>query len=381
MYLCLSSASRAGYSKDVVDTLAAPMGGERQFRYDQKWVEPAIRQLADQGKVPANAKCLLCFIDLRGNPKDPFILPLREATLTQVIPVGSTYTLVFRLGAFRRPSDMRQFSKVARKEFPELHRIEAVQGKREPKGFLWIDAKNQLDSKLKSVVTDGNWALEWEQIVCDYLNVMNSPEQFSTEFYDKDALTSAEGKFKDQSPFYVFYDLKSVPDGKRVKSETKENRSAFQLAPDSTYELLFYHYHPSKAFPDVRLSLSTTHDGAKIVSNESHAFNTRYDVKRFTLSTTSVLSGASGNILVSRIFADGASATSVGDIYLHYGVASSKGKMALYILGIAAAFAIPQLMILWNSTPAAGPAQYIIVVVAALTLGTLAIFKDLLKLK
>ena len=119
MYLCLSSASRDGYSKDVIDTLAAPMCGERQFRYDRKWVEPAIRDLIDQGKVPASAKCLLCFVDLRGEPKHPFVLPLREATLTQVIPVGSTYTLVFRLGPFRRPSDMRQFSKVARKAFPE----------------------------------------------------------------------------------------------------------------------------------------------------------------------------------------------------------------------------------------------------------------------
>ena len=377
MYLCLSSASRDGYSKDVVDTLATPMGGERQFRYDQKWVEPAIRQLADQGKV-ANAKCLLAFIDLRGDPKDPFVLPLREATLTQVIPVGSTYTLVFQLGSFRRPSDMRQFSKVVRKTFPELHRFEE---KRKPKGFLWIDTKDQLDSELKPLVTDDNWALEWEKIVRDYLDVMNSPEQFSTEFFDKNDLTSAEGKYNDQSPFYVLHELKSVPNGKPVKPKSKKNKSAFKLAPDTTYELSFYHYHPSKAFPDVRLRLSTTHDGAKIVGNESHALNTRYDVKRFTLSTTSALSGASGNILVSRDFLDGTSATSVEDIYLHYGVARSIRKLGLYILAIAVAFMAPQIMILSNSTPAAEPWQYIIVVGAAFVLGGLATFKDLLKLK
>ena len=381
MYLCLSSASRDGYSKDVIDTLAAPMCGERQFRYDRKWVEPAIRDLIDQGKVPASAKCLLCFIDLRGEPKHPFVLPLREATLTQVIPVGSTYTLVFRLGPFRRPSDMRQFSKVARKAFPELHRIEAVQEKPEPNGFLWIDAKDQLDSELKPVVTDSEWALEWEQVVRDYVDIMNSPEQFATEFYDKDALTSADGKFKDQSPFYVFYGLKSVPDGTLVKSETKANKSAFKLAPDSTYELSFYHYHPSKAFPDVRLNLNTTHDGAKIVGNESHAFNTRYDVKRFTLSTTSALSGASGNILVSRTFVDGESTTSVEDIYLNYYVASSKRKLAVYIIVIAAVLAFPQLINLGKSASATEPWQYIIVAVAAVALGALATLKDLFKLK
>ena len=381
MYLCLSSTSRDGYGKDVVDTLAAPMCGEHQFRYDQKWVDPVIRPLADQGKLPANAKCLLCFIDLRGDPKDPFVLPLREATLTQVIPVGSTYTLVFRLGPFRRPRNMRQFSEAARTALPELHHIDDAQGKREPRGFLWIDAKDQLDSEFNALSTDGNRALEWEQIVRDYLDVMNSPEQFATEFYDKDFLTSTEGKFKDQSPFYVFHGLKSVPGGKLVESETKDNRSAFKLAPDSTYELSFYQYHPSRDFPKVQLSLSTTHDGASIVGNQSHAFNTRYDVKRFTLSTTSALSGASGNILVSRLFADGASHTTVDDLYLHYRVASSKGKMAFFSLAIAVAFAIPQIMILSNSTPVAGWAQYIVVAVAALALGAIATVKGLLQLK
>jgi hypothetical protein len=125
MYLCLSSASREGYSKDVIDTLAAPVGGERQFRYDEKWVEPTLRDTVAKGKIPANAECLLCFIDLRGKPRVPFIMPLREATLTRVIAVGSTYTLVFRLGNFRRPSDLQQFSAEARNKFPELHRFEA----------------------------------------------------------------------------------------------------------------------------------------------------------------------------------------------------------------------------------------------------------------
>ena len=229
MYLCLSSASRHGYDKDVVDILAAPMCGEHQFRYDRKWVDPDIRDLADQGKPPSNAKCLLGFIDLRGKPKDPFVLPLREATLTQVIPVGSTYTLVFKLGPFRRPRNMQQFSEAARIALPELHHIDDAHGKCEPKGFLWIDAKDQLDSELSPLSTDGNRILEWERIVRDYLDVMNSPKQFATEFYDNDFFTSAEGEFKDQSPFYVFHDCKSVTDGKSVESEIKDNRSVFNV--------------------------------------------------------------------------------------------------------------------------------------------------------
>lgn len=73
MYLCLSSASREGYSKDVVDTLAVPICGERQFRYDQKWVDPGLRELIKKNTLPREAKCLLCFVDLRGNPRASFI--------------------------------------------------------------------------------------------------------------------------------------------------------------------------------------------------------------------------------------------------------------------------------------------------------------------
>jgi hypothetical protein len=263
MYLCLSSASREGYSKDVVDTLAAPIGGERQFRYDQKWVEPSIKTLIEGNKLPINVKCLLCFIDLRGRPQRPFILPLREAVLTRVIAVGTTYTLVFQLGKFCRPSDMRGFSDYARNALPELHKFHEIAGKQEPTGFLWIDAKDQLDSQLKPAPTDGNWALEWEKIVCDYLDVMNAPEQYSKEFFDKGALGIEDQKFKDKSPFYVFYELKPVPYGSPVRSATVRGRPAFQLDPGASYELSFYHYHPTKSFPDVGLKLTASRANAE----------------------------------------------------------------------------------------------------------------------
>jgi hypothetical protein len=378
MYLCLSSASREGYSKDVVDTLAAPIGSERQFRYDRKWVEADIQELIRQNRLQPNAKCLLCFVDLRGKPQKPFILPLREATLTRVIAVGTTYTLVFRLGAFRRPIDVRKFSNEAHRIFPTLHHFPEAQG---PSGSLWIDAKDQLNSELKTTVTDDKWALEWEQIVCDYLNIMNEPDKYSEGFFDRGALSDENQKFKDRSPFYVFYELVRLPDRNPVQSIMNKGRPAFELAAGANYELSFYQYHPKKNFPDVKLLLTPSQSSVQFTGNDSRTFDTRYDVKRFTFSTADVLTGFSASVLVSRVFHDKNSENAVEDFYLNYDIKGSKVKIALYATAIAAAFAIPQLLTLSGTSSPTATSTYIVVIGAALALGVLATMKDALTFK
>jgi hypothetical protein len=382
MYLCLSSASREGYSKDVVDTLAAPIGCERQFRYDQNWVDPGLQDLVRRGTLPANAKCLLCFVDLRGKPQTPFILPLREAILTRVIPVGTTCTLVFQLGAFRRPTDIRVFSDRARTVLPNLHHFHQIPGSQEATGYLWMDAKDQLDAILKPAPTESdNWALAWEEIVRDYINVMNAPEQYSKEILDKGSLSRDDQKFNDKSPFYVFYELVRLPDRSRVTSTTAQGRSSFKLAPGSNYELSFYQYHPTKSFPDVSLGLATGQPNIQFTGSEERRFSTRYDVKRFTFSTADALTGFSTNVLVSRVFQDKDAESTVEDFYLNFDVKGSIVKIALYAIAIAAAFAIPQLLTLTKASPPTDTSTYIVVVVAALVLGILATMKDTLKFK
>jgi hypothetical protein len=324
----------------------------------------------------------LCFVDLRGRPQKPFILPLREAILTRVIAVGTTYTLVFHLGAFRRPTDTRAFSDRARSVLPELHRFHQIPGAQEPTGYLWMDGKDQLDSQLKPTVTaDDNWALEWEKIVCDYLDIMNAPDQYSKDFLDKDALASEDQKFKDKSPFYVFYELARIPDRSLVQSGTSQGRPAFKLAPGSSYELSFYQYHPTKSFPEVSLRLTAGQSNIQFTGDQVRRFNTRYDVKRFTFSTADLLTGSSANMLVSRIFHDKDSENVVEDFYLNYDIKGSKVKIAFYAIAIAAAFAIPQLLTLSKASPPTDTSTYIVVIAAALVLGFLATMKDALKFK
>lgn len=382
MYLCLSSASREGYSKDVVDTLAAPVGGERQFRYDQKWVDPSLRDLVNRNALPANAKCLLCFVDLRGKPQTPFVLPLREAILTRVIAVGTTYTLVFQLGAFRRPTDARAFSDRTRKVLPDLHRFHQVPGAQEPTGYLWMDARDQLDPQLKAVVTDNeNWALAWEEIVRDYLAIMNAPDQYSKEFLDKDSLARDDQKFQDKSPYYVFYELLHLPNRNRLRSTIRQGRPTFKLSPGASYELSFYQYHPTKSFPGVSLGLATAQSNIQLTGAEERRLSTRYDVKRFTFSTADVITGFAASMLVSRIFHDNDAESTVEDFRLNFDVKGSLVKMSMYSIAIATAFAIPQFLTLAKATPPSDISTYIVVAIAGIALGILATMKDAFKFK
>jgi hypothetical protein len=261
----------------------------------------------------------LCFVDLRGKPQTPFILPLREAILTRVIAVGTTYTLVFQLGAFRRPTDARAFSDRARTVLPDLHRFHQIPGAQEPTGSLWADARDQLDAQLKPApAASENWALAWEEIVCDYIAIMNAPDQYSKDFLDKDSLAGDDEKFEDKSPFYVYYELQHLPDRAQVSLTTTSGRPAFKLAPGSSYELSFYQYHPTKSFRNVSLKLATTQSDVQFTGNEERRFNTRYDVKRFTFSTADVLTGFSASMLVSRVFHDKDAEGAVEDFYLNF---------------------------------------------------------------
>jgi hypothetical protein len=376
MYLCLSSASREGYGKDVVDTLAVPICGERQFRYDQKWVDPGLRELIKKNTLPRAAKCLLCFVDLRGNPRAPFILPLREAVLTRVMAVGTTYTLVFQLGAFRRPTDTRGFSDFLWSRLQNLHHFQQVPGAQERTGYLWVDAGNQLDAQLERMTDGDNWPVVWEEIVRDYIDIMKMPERYSKDFLDEDGLKQADQKFEDKSPFYVFYDLLRLPERRRVKSISRRGQTAFELAPGSTYELSFYQYHPFNYFADVSLALTTAQSNIQFVGNTERRFNTRYDVKRFIFSTAGILTGFNASMLVARVFHDKDARTSVEDFYLNYEVKRSAVKICGYALAIGAAFAAPQLITLANASTSVPHWAYASVLGCAALFGIVTTLKD-----
>ena len=95
-----------------------------------------------------------------------------------------------------------------------------------------------------------NWALAWEEIVRDYINIMNAPDQYSKDLLDKDGLAHGASAFQDKSPFYVFYELVKLPDRRRVAmTNAKDKRGQHSTSrPAPAMSCLFINTIRPRAF-------------------------------------------------------------------------------------------------------------------------------------
>lgn len=87
--MILVSAARPRYRKDVLRSIAAPMGATLRYRYESKWVAPSI--LDDVGSV-VGACVLVCFIDPRLG-RESLLYPVRAATILAINQIGSTVAI------------------------------------------------------------------------------------------------------------------------------------------------------------------------------------------------------------------------------------------------------------------------------------------------
>jgi hypothetical protein len=94
--LLLSSDDRQRYAEDVQTVLAAPEGANVQYRYRQKWVAPALQRAAT-GEQLKGRSVVLGFI---GSSGDPFVLPIRYATVTKVERLADIFIFRLRIGGY-----------------------------------------------------------------------------------------------------------------------------------------------------------------------------------------------------------------------------------------------------------------------------------------
>ncbi|MEI8406191.1 MULTISPECIES: hypothetical protein [unclassified Kribbella] len=96
-FLLLSSDDRRRYAEDIQTVLAAPVGSVIQFRYDQKWVTPGL-QAAVRDRQAKGSSALLGFSSSRS--ADPFVLPVRYATVVEAECVAEMYIFKLRIGGY-----------------------------------------------------------------------------------------------------------------------------------------------------------------------------------------------------------------------------------------------------------------------------------------
>jgi len=134
----LSSASRQGYSQDMVDLFAKPTGAFHQYRYASKWIAEEVIGRISSGEYAKKPQVMLCFIDQGTKNITPVLLPVRFATIEGVREHGTTRSIQFRLGGFCKVADVGKFNEIMRSRFKAMP--EYVGGNIQGKYWLYDDA-------------------------------------------------------------------------------------------------------------------------------------------------------------------------------------------------------------------------------------------------
>src|ERR1044071_9169948 len=111
MFVCLSSAARPEYARDILRVLAMPAGAQLQFRYERSLIAAGIDQKLETNPEELRGKeCLICFIDQSDRAKEPEVIPCRLASLESARLHGTTSSLTFVLGEFAYAPALPTFS-------------------------------------------------------------------------------------------------------------------------------------------------------------------------------------------------------------------------------------------------------------------------------
>ncbi len=273
MFICLSSGASPRYRQDVLRAMAMPKGSRLQFRYDSKWIAPAIRDRISAGGVESTPS-LIVYIDQHDNTKVPELIPCRFATLIDAVSHGTTVSLVLALEEFAYAENLPAFNNEMGTASAGILPTWQPDGK--IAGAYWLEIGQAPRTVVKSLKLS-----EWEKIVAQ---IAGHPD------------------FANENCFYTMEAI--IPVGLETMVSPQDN--VYELAPSREYELRIYHFHPATVPVGARLRLDTSSRWLTFTTNPLLIMDSRYDLKRVRLKTgapstreTAVLTilrnGANGN--------------------------------------------------------------------------------------
>ena len=105
LYLFSSDQSHL-YTQDILNVLGAPRGHHYTFRYEDKYVDPALR--SEWAKLQDTEVVILFSLQQRARYQQPAFIPIRCGWVLRTHRLGSSYFVTFRLGGYvslPEPSD------------------------------------------------------------------------------------------------------------------------------------------------------------------------------------------------------------------------------------------------------------------------------------
>ena len=104
MLILLSSALRPRYKDDILRCLAAPPGTKLRFRYEDRLIEPSLRDGRKTGEA------IVCFLDEKtAGTSEAFLIPIRAVVIEKINVHGTTRTLDLCLREFVYAENLKEF--------------------------------------------------------------------------------------------------------------------------------------------------------------------------------------------------------------------------------------------------------------------------------
>ncbi|MFI7061078.1 hypothetical protein ACIBL3_08865 [Kribbella sp. NPDC050124] len=101
--LLLSSDDKRRYAEDIQTVLAAPEGFVVQFRYSARWATPAVRRAVSNSRAEGVPAVLGFAANTMAT--DPFVLPIRYATVVKAEKVAQMFIFQLRIGGYPNLQD------------------------------------------------------------------------------------------------------------------------------------------------------------------------------------------------------------------------------------------------------------------------------------
>jgi hypothetical protein len=239
---------------DIERSLALPASMPVHFRYDRRWIAPAITSSLDstsERTALLGASALIAYLDQSDSGKLPEVVPCRFARVLSAVPLGQTVSLELAVEDFAFAEDLATFNSELRRTASKLPRWTS--------GVLDGEYWTQLE-RTPDVARSGETAM-WEQVI---------------------------GQLAGRSDFAssrLFYTVAGLTDtGSDLNVVARD--ATFDLRPDRDYELRLYHFHPSE---DAAGSLRLDATGVPIsfAMTPDVPLDSRHDLKRIRFRTSS----------------------------------------------------------------------------------------------
>lgn len=307
----LSSASRSGYSQDIVDIFAKPNRAIHKHRYASKWIGAEVQKRSEEGSYNNIQPAILCFVDQVTQNVQPRIMPIRYATIVSVRGHGTTRSIVFRLGDFCRFSDLKTLNDDLRAACPDLP--EYKHGK--IVGKYWVYKESDWETELIPTKS----LSDWELLIDEYYELPNPNQNL---------------------PFYRFQGFLDIKTDNIVEPWSNDQELIYKLVGGREYDIQVYQFHPKRDFPDVTLQITSDHDVLMPLNGDSRVFDTRYDQKDYRFKAKQIMLGADSLLSFRR------NETQTGkliweDFVLRIEIKPSLWKTLAYALASGVAFAVP----------------------------------------